>query len=42
MVNVRRAIAVQERLRGLVERRDRLGRVRRIAVDRDTRWPVET
>ena len=31
MVNVRRAIAVQERLRGLVERRDRLGRVRRIA-----------
>ena len=31
MVNVRRAIAVQERFRGLVERRDRLGRVRRIA-----------
>lgn len=27
----RQAIAVQERLRGLVERRDRLGRVRRIA-----------
>jgi len=31
MVKIRRAIAVQERLRGLVERRDRLGRVRRIA-----------
>jgi deoxyribonuclease V len=31
MVNVRRAIAAQERMRGLVERLDRLGPVRRIA-----------
>jgi len=31
MVRTRRAIAIQERLRGLVERRDRIGRVHRIA-----------
>lgn len=31
MVNPKRAIALQERLRGRVERRDRIGRVRRIA-----------
>ncbi len=31
MVKIKRAIAMQERMRGLVERRDRIGRVRRIA-----------
>ena len=31
MVNAKRAIALQQRLRGRVERRDRIGRVRRIA-----------
>ena len=30
-MKIKRAIALQEKLRGLVERRDRLGRVRRIA-----------